>query len=167
MKPRDIARIESTLGVTLPKDYRGFLSSERDDDRIDETSVLDDSDAIIDLTRTYRKGFEGLQPWPERYVYAGDEADACPYLVDCDTGAFCRTDKGDLSRDMLERYPGFSAFVEERLSPPPIGEDAAKETWMDKLRFYRFAIIMLLVWFIVIPLILILLTEGFKAIFRN
>ena len=37
---------------------------------------------------------------------------------------------------------------------------------MDKLRFYRLAIIMLLLWFIVLPLVLVLLTEGFKAIFR-
>ncbi len=155
------------LGVTLPKDYRGFLSSGSGDDRIDDTSVLDDPDAIIALTQSYRKGFEGLQAWPEHYVYAGDEADACPYLIDCDTGEFCRTDKGDLSREMLERHPDFSAFVEERLSRPSIEEAAAKHTWMDKLRFYRLAIIMLLLWFIVIPLILILLTEGFKAIFRN
>jgi hypothetical protein len=167
MKARDIARIESALGVTLPEDYRGFLLSERRDDRIDETSVLDDPDAIVDLTQAYRKGFEDLPPWPQNCIYAGDESDACAYLIDCDTGEFCRSDKGNLSRAMLKRYPGFSAFLEERLSQPPIVEDASKDTWMDKLRFYRLAIIMLLVWFIVIPLILVLLTQGFKAIFRN
>jgi hypothetical protein len=167
MKTRDIARIESALGVTLPEDYRGFLLSERRDDSIDETSVLDDPDAIVDLTQAYRKGFEGLQPWPQRYVYAGDEADACPYFVDCDTGEFCRSDKGNLSRAMLERHSSFSAFLEERLSRPSIDEDATQDTWMDKLRFYRLAIIMLLLWFIVLPLVLVLLTQGFKAIFRN
>jgi hypothetical protein len=167
MKARDIARIESALGVTLPEDYRGFLSSERSDDRIDEVSVLDDPDAIVDLTQAYRKGFEGLQPWPQQYVYAGDEADACPYLVDCGTGEFCRSDKGNLSKAMLERHPGFSAFLEERLSRPSIEENAAQDTWMDKLRFYRLAIIMLLLWFIVLPLVLVLLTQGFKAVFRN
>lgn len=167
MKARDIDRIESTLCVAIPDDYRGFLLSERVDDRIDETSVLDDPDAIIGLSQAYRNGFEGLQPWPQRFVYVGDEADACPYLIDCDTGAFCRSDKGDLSRAMLERYPGFSAFVEARLSRPPTPEGALQETWLDKLRSYRLAIIFLLLWFVVIPGLLILLTEGYKAIFRN
>ena len=68
---------------------------------------------------------------------------------------------------MLERHPSFSAFLDERPSRPSIGEDMAKDTWMDKLRFYRLAIIMLLLWFIVLPLVLVLLTQGFKAIFRN
>lgn len=167
MKTRDIARIESALGVTLPEDYRGFLLSERRVDRIDETSVLDTPDAIVDLTQTYRKGFEGLQPWPQRYVYAGDEADACPYLVDCETGEFCRSDKGNLSRAMLERYTSFSAFLEKRTSRPSTDEDATQDTWMDKLSFYRLAIIMLLLWFIVLPLVLVLLTQGFKVVFSN
>ncbi len=165
MQTRDVARIESTLSVSLPDAYRGFLLSERTDDRIDATSVLDDPETIIASTLAYRNGFEGLSPWPKPFVYVGDEADACPYLIDCDTGAFARSDKGDLSRAMLERYANFDAFVASRMSAASSEPVFAKETWMDKLRFYRLAILMLLVWFIVIPLLLILLTEGYKAIF--
>lgn len=167
MQTRDVARIESTLGVSLPDAYRGFLLSERTDDRIDATSVLDDPEAIIASTLDYRNGFEGLSLWPKRFVYVGDEADACPYLIDCDTGAFARSDKGDLSRAMLERYADFDAFVASRMSAASPEPDAAKETWLDKLRFYRLAILMLLVWFIVVPLLLILLTQGYKAIFGH
>lgn len=106
----DVARIESALSVRLPSEYVTFLTQERSYATIDETTALSDADAIIEATQEYRRGFAGLPPWPHCYIYIGDEADACPYALDTESGRVIRMDKGNLDRRPLAEYPSFTAF---------------------------------------------------------
>ena len=114
--PDDIAEIERALDVRLPASYVLFLST-RDtglDVDVDGQSVLDDAKAIIDGTLEYRAGFVGLPPWPRTWVYVGDEGDACPYALDCETGGCFRLHKGDPMQPPLERHADFDAFLRLR-----------------------------------------------------
>lgn len=105
----DIAEIERVLEIALPQEYESFLRLRIPE--IDATTVIDTAATIIEMTLDYRKGFSGLPGWAADMIYVGDEADACPYALNCATGELFRTDKGDLARPTLESYRTFSAFI--------------------------------------------------------
>jgi hypothetical protein len=109
LSPSDIASIETALGVTLPADYARFLQTQRPE-AIDETSVRDDAELIIGFTREYRDSNQ----WPGHLVWIGDEADACPRVLDCISGELFRVEKGNLQK-AWDRHPSFSAFVAAKL----------------------------------------------------
>jgi len=67
---------------------------------------------IVDRTQEQRAGFAGGQPWAHQYVYIGDEDDACPYALDCDTGSVIYTDHGDLKKP-LARFASVAEFVKQ------------------------------------------------------
>lgn len=113
----DIARIESSLQVQLPPALATFLTEPRSPDGPDDTSLLDSADAIIEATLEYRRGFSGLPPWPTSWVYLGDEADACPYVLDCETAEVLHTDKGNPLHPPLNRYANIGALIEHLSSP--------------------------------------------------
>jgi len=107
----DVQRIETALGVSLPKDYAHFLQSDRSDE-IDNTTVIDDADLIIELTQEYRQGAYGVAPpWPEHFVYVGDEADACPYALNCMSGELIHFHKGSITSQPIARFGSFSEFL--------------------------------------------------------
>jgi hypothetical protein len=112
LAPEALARIEETLGLTLPTAYRNFLATARTRD-IDGQSVFGDADLIISSTQEYREGFGGNPRWPRSWVYVGDEADACPYVVDTITGEVIRTDHGNPDRKPLERFASFKEFADK------------------------------------------------------
>lgn len=105
MSAADILAIETALGVTLPADYARFVQTGRPEG-IDDTSVRDCPDLIIDATREYRESSQ----WPVHLVWIGDEADACPRVLDCLSGEVFRVEKGNL-RKAWDRHASFSAFV--------------------------------------------------------
>jgi len=109
LSPSDIASIATALGVTLPADYARFLQAQRPA-AIDETSVRDDAELIIEFTREYRDSSR----WPAHLVWIGDEADACPRVLDCNSGEVFRVEKGNLEK-AWDRYASFSAFVAANL----------------------------------------------------
>lgn len=108
----DVQSIEAVLGVTLPADYARFLQEERPD-AIDCTTVRDDAELIIGFTQDYR----GDSGWPAHLVWIGDEADGCPYTLDCLTGEVFRLEKGNL-RKAWDRHPSFAEFVAAKLRQP-------------------------------------------------
>jgi hypothetical protein len=105
----DVQSIETALGVTLPADYARFLQEERPE-AIDCTTVRDDAELIIGFTQDYR----GDSDWPVHLVWIGDEADGCPYTLDCLSGEVFRLQKGNLLK-AWDRHPGFAEFVAEKL----------------------------------------------------
>ena len=111
----DVEDLERMLGVALPGAYARFLQT-RDRD-IDATSLFDDPQLIIEATRDYRAGFSGLPPWPNDMICVGDEADACPYAIDCTTGVCLRVDKGNLSRPPLHHYENVEALMDALHQP--------------------------------------------------
>lgn len=114
MTESQIQSIEQALRVKLPEWYRMFLASDREEVDPDDTTVEDAPWPIIEATQEYRAGFSGLQPWPDNLVYIGDEADACPYVIDCTSGEVRRLDKGNLARPPLETFPSFGQFLSRR-----------------------------------------------------
>ena len=104
----DVQEIEATLGVALPTDYALFLQASRPE-QIDNTTVRDDPDLIIGFTQDYRK----RSGWPPNYVWVGDEADGCPYTLDCVTGEVFRLQKGNMQKSW-DRHPSFSEFVAKK-----------------------------------------------------
>lgn len=108
----EVQSIEVALGVTLPADYARFLQDERPD-AIDSTTVRDDAELIIGFTQDYR----GDSGWPAHLVWIGDEADCCPYTLDCLTGEVFRLEKGNL-RKAWDRHPSFAEFVAAKLRQP-------------------------------------------------
>lgn len=115
MSEDDILLIENLLDVKLPNDYVAFLRNRRDID-IDNTTVHDSAKQIIEATNEYRNGFSGLPAWSRELIYIGDEADACPYVINCTSGEVLHTDKGNINREPMSRYNSFSDFVLAKLA---------------------------------------------------
>jgi hypothetical protein len=112
MEADAIATIERELAVALPPDCATFLRSPRDETP-DATTALDDAASIIELTREYRAGaFAGVPAWPAGWVYVGDEADACPYAIDCASGAVLQLHEGDPGQAM-RRFATFAAALRD------------------------------------------------------
>jgi hypothetical protein len=44
-------------------------------------------------------------------VYPGDEADACPWVLDCLSGAVAQVEKGSLAMRPMSRHADFAAFI--------------------------------------------------------
>ena len=101
----DVRAIEEALGVSLPSDYATFLQKDRPG-HIDSTTVRDDPDLIIGFTQDYRI----CNGWPSHFVWVGDEADGCPYTLDCETGEIFRLQKGNLAK-AWDRHRSFAEFV--------------------------------------------------------
>ncbi len=164
MEMRDIQRIEAALAVSLPNGYRDFLLLSVPPDLPDETTVIRDAGVIIEATLSYRTGFEGLPAWPDHWVYVGDEADACPYVIDCLSGKVIRTDKGNLHRPPLSEHIDFKSFV-ARVSMPELAGDSRPESFTDRVRFYLPVAIALFTMFIVFPLIAMAIRALYRMIF--
>jgi len=109
MSEQDVRRIEASLQVTLPPAYASFLQERGE--LPDNTTVLDMADLIITCTMEYRAGAYGLPPWPAHFVYVGDEADACPYALDCINGGLTHLHKGNYTARPIARFDSFEAFL--------------------------------------------------------
>jgi len=110
MSEHDVRRMEAALQVALPWAYASFLQERGE--LPDNTTVLDMADIVIACTMEYRAGAYGLPPWPAHLVYVGDEADACPYALDCNTGGVIHLHKGDVTTRPIARFDSFNAFLE-------------------------------------------------------
>jgi hypothetical protein len=158
MKRPDVADIERSLDVSLPRAYVEFLTARRGDSALDATEVLDDATAIVNATELYRRGFEGLRRWPRELVYVGDQADACPYVLNCTSGEVMQTDKGNLERPALQRWTSFEAYsysMEPKGPSPGVSPMAARVMeWLP--------VIALVVIFVLVPI----LAYSVRAIFR-
>lgn len=160
MTEEDITRIETTLGVSLPADYREHLAKNDEDEEehgvVDDVTAMRDADGIIEATRDYRAGFEGLPPWPAHWLYMGDEADACPYAVDCVSGRLRKTDKGNPLRPPLKEYASFDEFHDEHqkaYDERMFGPDEPL-TRGDRVRNWLVGLAIFLGVFVVMPLVL-------------
>jgi hypothetical protein len=109
MTPSDIKEVETTLGLSLPETYSRFLSSGISS--IDGESILRTPGLIIEATMMYRNGDLGIPSWPPHFVCVGDEADACPYALNCNTGEVIHTHKGLLDEKPIARFASFEAFL--------------------------------------------------------
>lgn len=164
MEIRDIQSLEAALAVSLPNGYRDFLLLSAPPDLPDETTVIRDVSVIIEATLSYRTGFEGLPAWPDHWVYVGDEADACPYVIDCLSGKVIRTDKGNLHRPPLSEHIDFESFFTS-VSMPELAGDSGTESFMDRIRFHLPVAMALFTIFIVFPLIAMAIRALYRMIF--
>lgn len=112
MSVQEISRVEAELQLTLPAAYADFLRTRGD--YPDNTTVLDTADLIIGCTTEYRHGIYGAPPWPWHLVCIGDEADACPYALDCLSGEIVQTHKGNTTARPIARFADFTAFLEAK-----------------------------------------------------
>ncbi|MCX2831464.1 SMI1/KNR4 family protein [Microbulbifer thermotolerans] len=103
--------VQKELDVKLPKEYVDFVKIDRPF-FIDSTALIDDAFVIIELTKRYRLGEDGLPKWPNSYVYIGDEADACPYVIDCQSNKVFKLDKGNVDRPPLLEFDSFQKFID-------------------------------------------------------
>ncbi len=155
----DVDRIERELGVSLPGDYRKALLGARPAG-VDQTSMLDSADLIIGFTTDYRNGFAGLPRWPKQYVYIGDEADACPYALDCVTGRIIKLDKGNPDTKPISEFASLSAFY-GHFVPSKTSASASKPRWREMLDDAMPWILAFTVFFVILPAIAI----SLKALF--
>ncbi len=159
MTKSEIAKLSESLQVTLPQSYREFLSRARPEE-IDDTSLLGDPDIIIEATNDYRRGFVGLPPWPNEYIYLGDEADACPYVLDCITGIVRQLQKGNIDAAPIKTWSSFENFVAfysanfRQVVP-------AKEQKKRTVLYWGLIVGFVLFWFVVLPLAIYGLSKLF------
>lgn len=106
----DIKQIEARLGITLPLAYSNFLKARHNHPLIDDTTIMCDINSIVEDTLMWR---HERNSWPNRWLCIGDEADACPYALDCENGRLIRTDKGNPTAPPLDEYENFEAFLRE------------------------------------------------------
>jgi hypothetical protein len=153
MTTQDIANIERKLEVILPTALRNFLVGNRNAFDPDEVEVSITPDAIIEMTEAYRSGYGRCPPWPKQWVYLGDEGDACPYYVDCETGSIARLHKGDFRTKPLATYESFEDFRSHvrRATEAELNAVDAPTTWRDTVRFHTPTIVGLFLVFVLIP----------------
>ena len=165
MTKSDVTRIEEALGVTLPEAYRSFVTSKRDFDEVDDRSIFDDAESVIEATEIHRRGVSGLQPWPHHFVYIGDEDDACPYVIDCTSSEICRLHKGNAGAPPFETFDSFDALLAklQRSSQEAIAAQNTKVSWFY---VHRPMILVLVAMFVVIPAIAFGVMQLFKWLFR-
>ncbi|WP_105103722.1 SMI1/KNR4 family protein [Microbulbifer pacificus] len=172
MNQRDIQLIEERLGVDLPSEYVDFLLSDRDLDVIDDVTLIDDASLIVTSTMAYRNG-SWNQQWPKNLVYVGDEADACPFVLNCVTGNLSRLDHGSLDRKALETYASMQDFITARYlqfrekaeaadGDPLTGFSKIKSDFLFNLKFYTPVIIALIVIFLLFPAVAISIRELYR-----
>lgn len=114
------ALIASELGVAVPDRYAALL---REYPLSREDCALIRSPAeIIDLTKQQRAGFGGAPPWPEVWLYIGDDDDACPTALNVATGRVLKTDHGNLEREELDAWDTLEDYVADLLYM--LGEDS-------------------------------------------
>src|SRR5687768_4250113 len=85
MSDADLNHIEQALEVRLPGSYRSVMLA-LPSGRYGGYSLHEDASMIVERTKEQRAGYAGGQPWPLQYLYIGDEDDACPYALDCESG---------------------------------------------------------------------------------
>jgi hypothetical protein len=110
MSEADLNQIEQGLGVRLPESYRSVMLA-LPSGRYGGYSLHEDASMIVERTKEQRAGYAGGQPWPLQYLYIGDEDDACPYALDCESGSVTYTDHGNLT-EPLAHFASVSDFVE-------------------------------------------------------
>ena len=93
----------------MPDEYILALGSENLD--LDNVSLIDNAESIVEATLLYRNGFMGLEPWQVNLIYIGDEADACPYILNCNTGTVIRSEKGDIKKPPLAEFKNLNEFL--------------------------------------------------------
>ena len=76
-----------------------------------EVSLWDDPTPIIEQTLEYRAGFGGAPPWPAEFVVIGDEEDACPYALNCNSCRIIQADHGNLKKTPLQEFDGIKELV--------------------------------------------------------
>lgn len=171
MSVADIEKIESALQVKLPRDFVEFLMAGRTQDLIDDQTVLPDARSIIRSTLLYRKGAYGLAPWPATWIYVGDEADACPYVLGCESGRFFQTHKGNLHAEPISSHTSFSAFVEGCKADAEhdlgIAEERATkpQKWHEYLTDFIPVMVGLLVFFVGLPLVAFCISQIYNWLF--
>jgi hypothetical protein len=120
MSEADLNQIEAALEVRLPESYRSVMLA-LPMGQYDGYSLHEDVSKIVSRTKEQRSGYAGGQPWPHRYVYIGDEDDACPYALDCESGSVTYTDHGNLA-EPLARFGSVTEFLQS-LDPALRGGD--------------------------------------------
>ena len=97
---QDIVAIEAVLDVELPQLLKRIMM-DRAQCGLDRVSLFDDSSVIIETTQGYRRG---VPPWPMAWVWLGDEVDACPYILNCQTYAVWQLDKGNPTAKPIQKF---------------------------------------------------------------
>src|SRR4029453_18322528 len=95
MTQADTDRIERDLDVKLPPAYRELMCG-ADAARLGDAGIFNDAALVVERTKAQCAGFGGAPAWVQKFVYVGDQADACPYALNVDSGAVVRSDHGDL-----------------------------------------------------------------------
>ena len=110
-----IRTIESALGITLPDSYITVMTNYPWPEFAGSTgaSLWDDPTPIVEQTAEYRNGFGGAPTWPREMVFIGDEDDACPFALNCETGRIVQTNHGNLNKAPLQEFDDITAFVLE------------------------------------------------------
>ncbi|HOX08796.1 MAG TPA: SMI1/KNR4 family protein [Planctomycetota bacterium] len=113
MQLNELERVASSLGVGLPEAYKNAMQRFPflDDLGSTEWSLWDDADAIIARTLEYRRGDASAPPWDHRWVYLGDDDDACPYALDTVDGHIVKTDHGDTGGEPLGTWANMDDLV--------------------------------------------------------
>ncbi|MEP3480670.1 MAG: SMI1/KNR4 family protein [Fuerstiella sp.] len=128
MTPEDTRRIEDSLGVTLPSEYRHLLLNPpvQYDRGTPFGDLWDDADAIIERNQELRskrrslgKDYDAL---PNRYLFVGDDSAGWQHLVDLDSDKaivnimqFEAVDSISPARDNDENDLSISDWFHERL----------------------------------------------------
>jgi hypothetical protein len=99
MKPVDVSRIESSLQITLPRDYRRLLEAFplQAFAGNSDTAVWDDADRLVELNRELRGGGAGgVNPWPAYFFALGRDAGGCVQAIDLRTNDLWWADRSHL-----------------------------------------------------------------------
>ena len=163
MKQVAVNEVEIALGIKLPDDYINIFSSQDEEYFPDEVSLIRDPKSIIESTMEYRNGFSGLPKWPSSYIYIGDEADACPYVLNTESGSIAKLDKGNIEKQPIHTFQNINEFIAYFEQPNDIHHGNEKFNLLFWLLEHPI-IFVIVVFFIALPLVLFSISQLFKYI---
>ena len=116
MTARDLANIESALGVTLPAAYRAAMLAYPLDpaDANSQIALNDDATAVTEFNRSLRNDFPG--EWQPGYFAVGNSPVGDPYFLDLAAASPAVWSWDHETHAVAQEAPDFGSWLESQRS---------------------------------------------------
>jgi hypothetical protein len=142
VKPEELARIEQSLGISLPASYKAAVAPFPVPAAAgnSDLAVWDDAERLVAFNLDLRRGAPGgVKPWPPHFFAVGHPGDGSPYALDLSSGDavwwvdHCHLDNPATAREAEAFGPWMAAYCQE-LREEMAGEEVDPDGTPDHRR---------------------------------
>ena len=113
MTEQEVSQIEDALSVKLPREYTDIVTDYPFEEFAGKSdwSIGDNWQSLVSSTQKYRQGFGSTPPWPHELIAIGCEGDACPIVLNLESGLVLKLDHGNPTKDPMEKYENLGVYL--------------------------------------------------------